>query len=57
MSSIITIEVIFLLMGDLFHSFLDRNMEPHFAGLHLKNANQQSEVSVVQCIIHSIREN
>ena len=35
----------FLLMADFFHSFLDINMVPHFAGLHVKNANQQSEVS------------
>ena len=44
-------------MADLFYSFVDRNMVPHFAGLHYRNANQQSEVSVVQCIIQSRREN
>ena len=49
MSSVVMTEV-----ADLFHSF---HMVPHSGGLHLRNANQQNEVSPVQCIVQSIREN
>jgi len=44
----------FLLMADLFHSF---HTAPHSGGLHLRNANQQNEVSPVQRTVQSIRGN
>ena len=44
----------FLLTADLFHSF---HIVPQSGGLHLINANHKSEVSAVQCIVGSIREN
>jgi len=44
----------FLLMADLFHSF---HTASHSGGLHLRNANQQNEVSPIQRIVQSIRKN